>query len=621
MKPIKRSVFVLIGFLCFLGSCKSNVNNGKKELVELKISVFDSNGGSSIRKENAKLSIYNAGSDKAIFTGEASHGQFLVQLEKEKAYDFELEGYNGDAEKEKLAGSKIVNYYVDNRLKQNLTMLQFSLGMITRGVTPPSIVSVKDKATGKEITDGFEITDDVKTISIEFSSLVGGVEPVTLSGFGAKIAFGSVPNFSNGIVGNFKEPVFKDGVFTSSWEFNIDSESLKVPQGKTELVIVGYDVANNRIEKHINIKYAKTSNALSFGNGIYFKNLSMYIDRYPNYMGLFNLEEINTASPPPKQRDGGYTSGVSFSLKKPGLLAEVDVPIIGFDILRKKKDETTWNKVATRIYSNLNVEGFPKVHKGFDGDSSLQEYEDYEYKIVAFGETDKVISPVMQGKLLPSFTYSLYEPENFKQVSLAEAENLSYSCKVSGENFAFSKELADYINAGLLILDKQKNPEFGAKFRYYFDGGNGMPDVKIKMCGEDDKIETKSINEMISGGLLSKYGINNLSDLLEVQKDTLVIKSKFLKVSEFNVLPSYGRDYGINKPMAYKYGFVYEWDMQAEWGNPLVLNDDEALHIVKVLEFENPNRPNGHVYCRSFGNNKNFGSNAINGRFTFSITK
>lgn len=176
----------------------------------------------------------------------------------------------------------------------------------------------------------------------------------------------------------------------------------------------------------------------------------MYVDRYPYSMGLFNVESdeflVKELSPQtPIKREGGYISGVSFALKKPGLIADVDVPIIGFNILRKH--ENKWKKVTTKLYTDIDKNGYPKIHQGFDGDSSLEEGKLYEYKIVALGETDKIDSPIMKAKLLPSFTYSLYQPENFKQVSLEQAQALSYSCKVSDSSFAFNEGVVDYINA------------------------------------------------------------------------------------------------------------------------------------------------------------------------------
>ena len=181
-------ILLVVLFLCFLGSCKTNE---KKDLSKFKILVFDSVGGTQVGMSHLK--VFSAGSPSPIYEGLVQHGQATLLIEKDKFYDFELEG-----EKGKLSGSKILNYYVGKEV-QELVMLQFPHGMITRGVTPPSIVSVKDKGTGKEITDGFEITDKVEKIIVEFSSVVGGVEPFAPSNFGAKIAFGSVPNFWNGI--------------------------------------------------------------------------------------------------------------------------------------------------------------------------------------------------------------------------------------------------------------------------------------------------------------------------------------------------------------------------------------------------------------------------------------
>ena len=191
---MKKLVNILLAvvLICFLGNCKTNE---KKDLSTFKILVFDSVGGASVGTQVgiSHLKVFSAGNLSPVYEGVLQHGQATLVIEKDKFCDFELEG-----EKGRLSGSKILNYYVGKGL-QELVMLQFPHGMITRGITPPSIVSVKDKGSGKEITDGFEITDEVEKVIVEFSSVVGGVEPFAPSNFGAKIAFGSVPNFWNGI--------------------------------------------------------------------------------------------------------------------------------------------------------------------------------------------------------------------------------------------------------------------------------------------------------------------------------------------------------------------------------------------------------------------------------------
>ena len=138
-------VLVAVVVLCFLGSCKTNE---KKDLSTLKVSVFDSVGGAQVGMSHLK--VFSAGSSSPVYEGVVQHGKASLLIEKDRFYDFELEG-----EKGRLSGSKIVGCYVGREL-QELVMLQFPHGMVTRGVTPPSVVSVKDKGTGKEITDKFQ---------------------------------------------------------------------------------------------------------------------------------------------------------------------------------------------------------------------------------------------------------------------------------------------------------------------------------------------------------------------------------------------------------------------------------------------------------------------------------
>ena len=163
------------------------------------------------------------------------------------AYDFEIEGFSSNSTG-KYAASKILNYYIDEKKENKIVMLQLPLGMINRQAASPDIVSIKDKKTGKEITDGFEFTREVTSVLVEFSSKAGGIEPVALSGFGAKMALGQVPNFFNGLKGYRSPATFRDGIFTTMYEFPTDAKQFRLPEGANELIIVAYDVANNRVE-------------------------------------------------------------------------------------------------------------------------------------------------------------------------------------------------------------------------------------------------------------------------------------------------------------------------------------------------------------------------------------
>lgn len=629
----RKNAFAFAGFLAillFAAGCNHERKAPSREKdVLLEIFVADSVGGPAV--EGSLLEVFDAGTKIKRAETYISGREVYVSIPPNKKYDFVLDGKKG-----KWAGSKVLNYYIGNSRFQYLSLIQPPHGMITRGITPPEIAAVRDKSSGREIKDGFEITDSVTAVTVDFKSFSGAVEPVALAGFGAKIAIGSVPNFSNGITGSYTPSVFKDGVFSSTYEFRTDKENIKLPEGESEIVIVAYDTANNRVEKHIQVKCSQNLPDISLGKTAFFNNLRMFVEKFPYSVELFSAgaeNGINTfALPPPDKRNSAYVSGAVFELKKHGVLVDIHVPITGFDILRREKGNKKFKPVTRKLYSNLTSAGIPSVHEGFDSDSSMKEDTEYEYKIEAFNTNGKIQSPVMTAKLMPAFTYKLFKPEKFKQFTEAEAENISYSCKIYNQKI-FIKGMSDYMDAGLIVADKQQNPQFGAKFRYVFDSGNGRADVLIRICGAGRVIKTQSLNEMIAEGKLAAYGVTKLEDLITLEKNSgtlieeehmlLTMTPKFVKIPAFNVLPAHPNlpNEGLNRPLIYKYGAAYEWDIQAEWGNPFRTDDDEALRIVKVFEFDNKNGGKGHVYCRSFGNNKNSGGNAINGRFGFSITK
>lgn len=91
------------------------------------------------------------------------------------------------------------------------------------------------------------------------------MEDVAWSGFGAKLGIGMMPTSYAGIYGEYTpDNTPDDGVFTSKYVFDIEHAAM--PDGNTKLIIVGYDVANNRVEKHIPVKFSKTPAAASLSN-------------------------------------------------------------------------------------------------------------------------------------------------------------------------------------------------------------------------------------------------------------------------------------------------------------------------------------------------------------------
>ncbi len=483
---------------------------------------------------------------------------------------------------------------------------------------PPHIDKVTiENAFGAVINDDHVIDDAVKKIYVEFSSSVGAVEDVAWNGFGAKLGIGMMPTSYAGIYGVYTpDNTPGDGVFTSEYVFDIEYAAM--PNGNTELIIVGYDVANNRVEKHIPVSFNKTAAAASL-SGAKFMPSRIIMERVPFTNNTFSTEPGQGLV----QLDNGHgvmpyvlnpVEGHNSSYKAVFIFGVVGnappnnpVPIMGFDVFRREKGSTEGFKFVSRTHYDRPKLG---VHQGFDTSSELEEVKEYEYKIEAFTATDKLESPVLTGKVMEAFTYSLKTPANRKKISAAEAANMSYSCTISNKKL-LTKEEADWCDLGLLILDGQGLAVFGSKFRYVFDrvvGGSSIgPDLLIDTIGfasGSDPVRF-SYKQQLATPLKNDYGIKSLDDLITVDPSTgiITITDKFVKIPNFNLI--------AGTPMKYQAGVSYQWDIQ-DWGdNAYNLNDDRALRIVKMY--------GAGQQSRTMGNNGPSGSNAVNGRFTFVI--
>ena len=616
---------LLLAFL--FGSCPQQKSASEPEkdpypipadAVSVEITVSDSVSGTVV--DGTKLVVFDSDGKQVTNQLTVRKGKVTAKVSPKKKYDFVLLGKKGT-----WAGSMLQDYYVPEgglNGDKSLMMLQFEHGQITRDVTPPHIDKVTiENASGAVINDDHVINNAVKKIYVEFSSKAGAVEDVAWNGFGAKLGIGMMPTSYAGIYGVYSpDNTPGDGVFTSEYVFDIEHAAM--PDGNTKLIIVGYDVANNRVEKHIPVKFSKTPAAASLSNAK-FGSAFMIIERVPFTnntfstepgQGLVQLDSGHEVMPqalnPIEGHNSSYMAVFVFGVVDK-TTPTTSVPIMGFDVFRKEKGSTDAPKFVSRThYDEPKTETNPGwgAHQGFDTSSELEEGKEYVYTIKAFTATDTLESPVFTGKVMEAFTYSLKAPENRKKISAADAANMSYSCTISNKKL-LTKEEADWCDLGLLILDGQGQPVFGSKFRYVFDKVVGVssigPDLEIDTIGfVSGGVRRFSYKRQLATPLQTYYSINKLEDLITVDSSTgiITITDKFVKIAQFNV--------AAGTPMEYQAGVNYQWDIQ-DWGKSAIsLKDDRALRIVKMYD-SNPSR--------TMGNNSSSGSNAVNGRFTFVI--
>ena len=596
-------------------SVKIKVENGGKsdvytlefkalEAARVNVSVTDSIGGTVVSGTTLKVykngTAEQIGSDYTVTNGVAA----VSDLVQGRAYDFELIGIQGE-----WAGSRLENYKLPPRAEQTLSLIQPVHGMITRGITPPQITSAKagEYSASDPITENSVIKGLYK-VAIVFESDIGAVKALSSGAFGAKLGIGKAPNQRSGRSGSCT--VSKRGtVLTSTCTFDLG----EVPDGKDTLIVVGYDIAHNRIEKHIPVTFKKYYSSVSSSDlsGCKFKELFMIAERLPYSESIYALNPV-------EGRRSSYRMLARFEFKD----SYLDENILGFDLYRKEKGSAQEFRFVSRtLYNGLQTESQSGLgfHVGIDADSLLEQNKEYEYKIRVFNAKNEKYSPIITTKVLESFTYELTTPLNNTLVPFANAANLTYKCKISNTNL-FTSAQSDYMRLGLLINDLQGIPRFGAELLYIFDD-SGHPEILIEVCDAAGALSgRKKVSELITDGTLSSYGISSLDDLVKVDKSTGVVEftEKFVRVPFFNVVSPDGTN-GLNRPLIYEKGTSYQWDIQ-DWGSNFAsLNDDTALCFIKQYTYTDEDGNQKNCPAVSYGNNGANGANAINGRFTFTV--
>ncbi|UTC75200.1 dentilisin complex subunit PrcA [Treponema sp. OMZ 792] len=609
--------------------------------VTVEVLVVDSIGGTKVSGTTLKVfDPAQVAGAAPVKTVQVNNGiANITGLEPDKRYDFKLEGIE-----KKWAGSLIENYYVSALKNQKLTMIQFPHGDHTRGVEPPKVASIMKAAAagGGEtpINDGSSIDNSLKSIKVNFTSSVGAVEAKDGNGFGAKVGMGMIPNDLSGIYGSYFGTEFSAGTFTSKYEFELKpgTGDFIFPNGNFDLIVVGYDIANNRVEKHISIKSENSASGAPLDNAV-FKNILIIVERIPysaniysndggdithiNLMGgSVNGNIIPLALDPIGGHSSSYTSIIQFNLAGTG---GKSVPIIGFDFYRKKAGtEDKFERVSRTIYGKPMVETFPgaNLHQGFDTDSRLEENVEYEYKVIAYNASHTVESPVLKMKVMEAFTYELTAPANRVLISKADAQNMSYTCKISNPKL-LKKDEADCFDSGLLVVDGRGKVLFGSKFQYYYNrtykDGNSGPDLLIDLVQNGSVYRKVSYQDILKGQLAQpNIGVNSLEDLIKVNSSTreITLTPKFTQIGFFNV-----EEYSAGQPLTYTAGTTYQWDIQ-DWGDDAYdLNDDSPLMVIKDHTYVNLDGTIGMVQIQTFGNTYSNGANAVNGRFTFTVTE
>lgn len=581
------------------------------------VNIFDSVGGTLIT-EPTTLTVYKTGTQIPFYRFIVYNGKTIFGLRKGECYDLYLSG-----EKNKLAESVIENYCVKDTDTQTVMMIQRE---IQKGAEPkaPAVTSVK--LNGENFTDGSVWKSTMyqqMKLEIVFKAPSRPVAATNGGNFGCAIAVGFSPSSQNNIAS--VSPICKrenDGSWTCTAAFTFDRISF--PSEINDLIITAYDVAGNRVERHINsIEFRERRVGLTTTQNATIKNFRVEMHRFPHSLGLFNLSERQTVRPFAIEGRNGESNThealLWFRIKD---FSSNDLSIRGFDIYRRKQGERTWIHVGRRQYANdytgeqdIRYPSYKGFHIGYDTDVSLEENVTYEYKISAFTDsTHRVDSPIATARLLPANTIRLESPADNGSVKFSELDNLRLSFRLTNRDI-WEKGYADFFTFGLVIADKTtaENVVFAGKVSVDLKKPQGER-LTLKFARGNQFLDL-TLAELKQRGFIG-YAVTE-DDLVSYNDGVVTLQPAYLRTPGF-CHPKYQ----ANK---FRKGYTYGWDI-FDWGKDAVrTTDDEPAAFTSVWRCKDNDGNEIAPPTEDLSSSESFANRlsvagSLNGQYYFKIT-
>lgn len=567
--------------LCCIGvfiSLFTACPNGQtpKKGVAVTVNVLDSVGGVPIT-ESTVLTVYKVGASRSLYDQvRIVNGSALLYLPKNQRYDFNLSGAENGR-----AASVIENYWIRTADMQTVTMIQ---RMIQKGAQPeaPSIQSVT--LNGQPFEDGSVWSSAVgQTMKLEivFTSRSRAIQAIPDNGnFGCAVGIGTSPSSHNNIA--TVSPVCKRDI-DGSWKCtaNFSFDKISFPNEFNNFVITAYDVAGNRVERHINsIEFQERRPGLKTIEGASIRGFRVEMHRYPHSLKLFNNPGQSGTRPFGVTAHNGEstTSEVLlwFQIKD---LASQDLPIRGFYIYRRIQGQAEWTLVGRQQYAadytgeqDYRYPSYIGFHLGYDTDPSLEEGVTYEYKVRPFIDGSHYLdSPTATARLLPASTIELINPADNGVVKKSELDNLSFSFKITNPAL-WDNRLADAFSFGLLITEKAstENVVFAGKVSVALKAtaGNRLK-LQYAVSGNPKEYSFKELQER---GFISGSAVED--DFISYRNGIVTIHPRYLKTAAFN--------HPLFKDAKFTTGCTYGWDI-LDWGEDAKnISDNEPAAFTAV---------------------------------------
>ena len=582
----KKKTFYVIGFfvLLFL-CCRQDIQNEPAEKLKyIRIIALDGVNGSLIN--NVELKIYEK--DKLEHSLIVQNGKVDVALKVGSFYDFKLEGRK--SLKPYYATSLVSSFLIEENT-QHITILQAPLGKITKNTISPEVSEVRIENQKIEKWNRTTVST-LKDVAFTLKSTYP-CEEIKLATPHPMMALGYVPSTMDeenipltAIQTNKKEGEY----YISLYEAHFDSIKIK---GETDIVIVAYDIATNRIEHHVRITPNENATHDEDEN-IKIENLKLKLEMYPTPSTTFGLGKDSTTGSATH-----YETTLFFDVKKESEYIECS----SFFLYRKEKTQ----KDFVLVKGIENISTSPKGYKILDTDGMLEEGKEYSYKIVAFTKDGTKSSfkktPLVTVKVRRPSPLILTKPRHNASIKYSEAKNLSYSFKIAEPQML---EDAKYMELGFMLSERNGKACYACKFKYVFNKKGDdelyfatLSDIKKSSSGMYLKTEySKKLSSISPKPVQAIVDVNELDGVVTLTKDFITLP--------INLVPA---------PFLYQKGATYYWDI-VDWGlvDGLDVSYDDAPCFVVCDGNEEESAEVIYYF-----NDKMHGSNAWNGREVFSI--
>ncbi len=590
-----------------LAEADADTSEEETKGIRCTLTVLDSVGGSRI-SEPTELSVYDP-AGKKLYSQKVVDGKAALPLLQNKSYTFKLAG-----KRNKLAASAVENYRFKSDKAVEIVMFQRTPQKEAPTIAP-TVLTVQ--LNGGILQDGGIFSAGVgKMLSVTMNTPSRAIRSSPQNrNFGCAFAIGTVPSALNNIAATDTAcERLEDGSWRCTANFKLDT--LEPTNETADLIIVAYDVAGNRIERHINdVSFQQNYPAQYNMNGVKIENFSVEIARHPQTLGLFQAG---------MEKQEGRSTSVEAKLLFRVKRYDTNLAIRGFDIFRRQQKAgqqagQNWVLVGRKKY-NGEFAGITKVpqgneqylgtHEGYDTDPTLTEGVTYEYKVKIYTDsTQSLESPIATARILSAFTIHLESPTDNSAVKQSDTENLEFSFKISNPSVI---KAADYFTFGLLISEKSANSTvvFAGKARIMLKEKDPQRKLYFLYLNKYHPLDYLQEKKVIPKNITADSLLT-----LDEATGTVTLKKTFLRTKVFNMAKN-------AEEVAFRTGLTYNWDI-IDWGKDAAAwRDDQPAAFTAAWPTRSANGtvlPESTSYSDSFANHQHSYS-AINGKVFFKVT-